>query len=184
MTRINEKVTCLDLVNNPALTVALAQAVGCAKRKYDGELACIQRGVDMILAGQVELHGDTAHVHSRSSNTIYVMRSLCTCRGAKKAPEGRCSHWYAANLLRKAQRIVGGLLPPVKWVCDYYRTKREVIRGEAWDYGVIGDDGFTRFWFVPGDGSAPAWIHDVQAVLGDIADLQEQCDRRTAAAMA
>ena len=96
---------------------ALRAAATLARSRYAGEHARIERGLVIALNSGVTLHADcTATVQSSSDPEVQyrIVAGVCDCPDSTRAPDGRCKHWYAWVLVRKAQGILAAMQTPLR----------------------------------------------------------------------
>jgi hypothetical protein len=93
------------VLHHTALTQALESVVRLALATYPDEAARIRRGHAIALQGGVRLCGSgLAEVQSqRQPATWYVVNGRCHCPDSERAPDGRCKHRWAKELLVRAQ---------------------------------------------------------------------------------
>ncbi len=86
-----------------AIRDAAAQLLALPGR--EAEAPMVARGLTLALAGAVGSDPDgTIRVHSATGEGRYVVQGTsCQCLFNRRAPGGRCKHWYAVEILRRAQ---------------------------------------------------------------------------------
>jgi hypothetical protein len=135
---------------------ALAQK---AIERYPGEQGRLDRGLLLALNGHVTLNvGETATVRSGSDAEVgyAVAPGTCTCPDFRSAPDGRCKHRWAANLVRKAQRHLAQR--------TYTRLAYHATFG-PW-HGMAIRDEQGRVWFLGEEDDAVYELH--QPDMGDL----------------
>lgn len=88
---------------------ALDEAQTRAQRTFPAESKRIARGMQIVRDGGVTFNPlqRKAYVRSQSSRRTYtVSRETCECVDHSRAPGGRCKHWWAMMLYRKALQIL------------------------------------------------------------------------------
>jgi hypothetical protein len=75
----------------------------------------ISKACRLVLAGDVELQGAKALVHSLSdpAKTYTLEPGHCTCADFPRAPESLCAHRLAVGFQRKIQELLARETPPV-----------------------------------------------------------------------
>jgi hypothetical protein len=144
-----------------AFDTALRALAQKAIERYPGEQGRLERGLILALNGHVTLNVDgTATVRSGSDAEVgyAVAPGTCNCPDFRSAPDGRCKHRWAANLVRKAQKHLTQCTQRTSPRIAYHAWYKEV-------HGMAIRDEHGVVWFLS-DGA-----HPLTLTTADIPDL-------------
>lgn len=163
-------------VNTVQFDQALRTAAATARTRYAGEASRIHRGLVIALDGGVTLNTDgVAFVSSQQGDEVFsiVRDGQCDCPDFPRAPGGRCTHRWAACLVRKARTLAQ------RYEAARYFATYTAPDGTAHD-GIATQTG-QGWLFVAEDGLDPLFAATAALMLCgqvDLADGQLADDTR------